>query len=99
MKTGFCLEVVLKVSICNFKHFLSPLAPLKKGGTRIKVILKKGDLGGSKSSWYITKDFSNILLDDYSNIQHTESQIGSNLNLKALPLKGFTANRWLINEF
>jgi hypothetical protein len=44
MKTGFCLEVVLKVSICNFKHFLSPLAPLKKGGTRIKVILKKGDL-------------------------------------------------------
>jgi hypothetical protein len=27
----------------------SPLAPLKKGGKRVKVPLFKGDLGGSRS--------------------------------------------------
>jgi hypothetical protein len=36
-------------------HGRSPLAPLKKGGTRIKVPLFKGDLGGSRVSSNITK--------------------------------------------
>ncbi|QLE51409.1 hypothetical protein FD724_27250 [Nostoc sp. C057] len=32
----------------DFRYFRSPLTPLKKGGTGIKVPLLKGDLGGSK---------------------------------------------------
>jgi hypothetical protein len=42
--------------------FRSPLTPLKKGGTGVKVPLFKGDLGGSRMFCYQEEDFSNILL-------------------------------------
>jgi hypothetical protein len=41
--------------------YCSPLTPLKKGGTGIRVPLFKGDLGGSKTFYYQDEDFSNIL--------------------------------------
>jgi len=41
--------------------YRSPLTPLSKGGTRVKVPLKKGDLGGSKNIRYTIRDFSNTL--------------------------------------
>jgi hypothetical protein len=42
--------------------YRSPLTPLSKGGTRVKVPLFKGDLGGSKNIRYTIRDFSNTLL-------------------------------------
>ncbi len=37
--------------------YRSPLTPLFKGGTRVKVPLFKGDLGGSRTFCYRQEDF------------------------------------------
>ncbi|MTJ19079.1 hypothetical protein FJR06_20710 [Dolichospermum sp. UHCC 0352] len=47
--------------------YRSPLTPLVKGGTRVKVPLFKGDLGGSKNIRYTMRDFSNTLSTIISN--------------------------------
>ena len=62
MKEVCALESALKVVGCTFSHREIPPTPLKKGGTRLKVPLFKGDLGGSRSFCYQQSDFSNILL-------------------------------------
>jgi len=51
-------EKCFALTLCTFR---SPLTPLKKGGTGIKVPLLKGDLGGSRTFCYHEEDFSNIL--------------------------------------
>ena len=60
--------IVIKCFAVTLGTFRSPLTPLKKGGTVVKVSLFKGDLEGSKTFntykrtlWLTPRELSNIL--------------------------------------